>query len=303
MLARLAGHGPACVAAHVLARSQRRPAPPRRTRPPPALGRRFRPAPRQARRRLARFPVRRRTASPSRCEPGCCRPSAPAPRRARSAPPRNRTSGQDPGAARRGAPPGRHRRLAAQHSRRPPGDPMGGPDERSWSARPCAQTMRFCRSSRVTDLNRRKPANEFLRGRPAAPDQRARQRSSHRALGDRAAKPAPSTYGCCVGSPDAGFAWDARASREPWTRSSLVSRGRVRSADETPAQLHNSQTRPGLEPRQPSDRDDDSGSGLPCRVPIQASRIEQRASAPGWFIMRSERADRAARAVTPRQNA
>ena len=185
MLAWLAGHGPACVAALALVRSQCRPAPPRRTRPPPALGRRFRPAPRQARRRLARFPVRRRTASPSRCEPCCCRPSAPARRRARSAPPHNRTSGQGPGAAQRGARPARHRRPAAQHSRRPPGDPMGHPDERTWSARPRGLTMRFCRSSRVTDLNRRKPANEFLRTTisAAAPDQRGRQRSSHRTLG------------------------------------------------------------------------------------------------------------------------
>jgi hypothetical protein len=58
----------------------------------------------------------------------------------------------------------------------------------------------------VTDLNHRKPANEFLQGRAAAADQRARQRSSHRTLADRLARPVPSTYGCCIGSPGACFA-------------------------------------------------------------------------------------------------
>ena len=94
------------------------------------------------------------------------------------------------------------------------------------SARPRGLPMRFCRSSRVTDLNRRKPANEFLRASVfrTAPGQHARQRSSHRAPGGRPARPLPSTYDCCVGSPGACFASGATASRDPWRRLSLVRR-------------------------------------------------------------------------------
>ena len=97
-LAQLAGHGPACVAALALARSQPRAcsastdATAAGSGPPLSS-----PRGRQSRRLSARFRVRRRTASPSRCEPGCCRPSAPARRRARSAPPRSRTSDREPG--------------------------------------------------------------------------------------------------------------------------------------------------------------------------------------------------------------
>jgi hypothetical protein len=64
-------------------------------------------------------------------------------------------------------------------------------DERTWRARPRGLPMRFCRSSRVTDLKRRKPANEFIcgTGSVAAPDQPPASAPAGTALGDTPARP------------------------------------------------------------------------------------------------------------------